>query len=159
LLTRSLAGLDLGLPKKGDDQSREWIQRSPLIAGFISDAGSMGAIEVVHKITESDGDLHTVESAGRGILASGEMLSVGGAEQSATTVDMTITGTATFDTANGNLVSRRYKAVGVPAAGSLARAEWIQSASIKLLGDGESPAPLKANELLENARPEIATVP
>jgi len=125
VLVRAFAGLDLQLPKNGDDKGKgSWKQKAALAMGFPSDLGTMGSAEIIHEITATDGDVVELSSTGRGVLGSGEMVEVAGQERPKNLYDMSLSGTARFDVGRGLLLSREYLVEGNPTASSMMADGW-----------------------------------
>lgn len=120
LLTRSMAGFDLRLPRKGDDKDAgEWEQGAPLAMGLLTSQGTMGSARITHTLTPGEAGVVEIASAGRGVLGSGETIAVNGNERPRDLFDMSLEGTATFDTAHGRLLRREVVVHGQPTASSV----------------------------------------
>lgn len=154
LLARAFAALDLQLPKKGDDKGRKvWTQRESLVLGLPTSMGTMGSAVIDHAITATEGTVVEITTRGRGTVASGETVSVGGEERPADFFEMTLEGTASFDTEAGAMIARDYATRGTPTASSLTSAgaegyPWVQVVTLRrLLPDAE--VTLGPNRLVE----------
>ncbi|MFK7927655.1 MAG: hypothetical protein AB8H79_05680 [Myxococcota bacterium] len=121
LFTRMLSPLDLRMPKKAtDDGLGVWTQKNPLILGFFSSAGSLGTINLEHKITKTEGAKIVVHSEGKGTSASaGSQTAVAGQEQISDWYAMEMVSDATFDTKHGLMLTRSVAASGAPTASSM----------------------------------------
>lgn len=144
VLERAFALLDLELPRKGEDRGKDWKQGQSTVLAFVSEVGTMGAIDLRHRVTHDEGGgIVAITSEGRGTLGSAEMIAVGGQERPANLYEMTLSGTARFDTGRGILVERTYVASGTPTSSSVssethAGGAYVQTARLTLLGDDGS---------------------
>lgn len=142
---RALAGLDLQLPKKGDDKGKPWRQKRVMAMAFPSTQGSMGSASVDHTVVKAEEDgVVVISSTGKGLMGSGEMIPVGNDLQPKTMYTMKFEGAARFDTINGRLISREYFVEGTPSVSSASISElgmlpYIQAVKVTLL-DGDVPA-------------------
>jgi hypothetical protein len=144
LFARAFALVDLELPKKGDDKGKGfWKQDNLLAVAFPSVTGVMGSVKVVHTVEKTEGPLVSFTSKGAGVIFTGDMINVNGQERPKNTYNFTYDGRATFDTADGSLVSREYLAKGTPTASSTMAESgggfpYVQAASLQRV-TGESP--------------------
>ncbi|MBT3219357.1 MAG: hypothetical protein HN348_09725 [Proteobacteria bacterium] len=154
ILARSVAGFDLRLPKKGDDRGGPWRQTNAQIAGFPSELGSMGAVEIDHLVQSSTNTVHELAMTGRGTMSSGEMIVVGNQERPRNLFEMAISGTAQFDGAAGELVSREYLVDAKPTASSMdstgTGVNYVQAAHIVLVKEGQQVPAFDENAELED---------
>jgi hypothetical protein len=109
VMTRTFAALDLGFPKKGDDEGKPWNDNQSKVPAFPSMAGSQGSVAMVNKVESVDQTVVTISSTGRGTM---------GPADSTNLYDMTVTATGQFDTSHGLIVEREWKVVSVPTASS-----------------------------------------
>ncbi len=119
VVVRAIAGLDLQLPKNGDDKGTSWRMIKSLAMNFVADTGTVGSLEGVSAITKTDGDIVVIESKATGTLGSGEEYLENGQPQLSNLYDMNLQSAATFDTAKGFLLDRTYRVDGNVTAGSL----------------------------------------
>lgn len=154
VLARSIAGLDLQLPKKGDDRGEPWRQSAAQIAGFPSNLGSVGAVQIDHLVQSSNGDVYDLAMTGRGTMGSGEMIVVGNEERPRNMFEMAISGSATFDTNEGTLVSREYLVDAKPTASSIdatgSGVDYVQAARVVLVKEGQEVPAFDENAELED---------
>ena len=114
VMARVIAGMDLQLPKQGKTKD-PWLQREALLMATPSVVGTLGAAELVHGITHTEGAVRIIESAGTGTLAPGEQGAMGATRNLYT---MQIAGMAVFDTQQGLLRERVWTVLGKPTASS-----------------------------------------
>ncbi len=159
LLQRPFALLDLELPRRGDDRGRSWTQRESLALGFVSQVGTQGRAPVEHEVTDHEGaGIVAIRSEGAGTLGSGQMVAVGGQERPANLYEMTLTGTARFDTERGRLLERTYRARGTPTASSVDAVggegyPYVQTARLQVLEGEDTPELRPTGELEPRDRP------
>jgi len=116
VLGHALGGLDLQLPKDGDDKgSGSWKQREAKPMSLAIRDFTLGTIKMEHTLTASDGDRHTLSTTSRGTLTPGTESE---GESAGITYDTTMEGTAIFDAKTGNLVERQFDVVGSLTSGS-----------------------------------------
>ena len=145
VLTRSVAVLDLQLPKKGTDGgSGQWVQKQTLVTAFPSSLGTLGSVKTVHEIKTDDGDSIVLATSGKGLAGSGRTIQVNGQEQVANMYDVQYAGEATFDLKDGSLLAREYQMRGTPTASSEMSGAWqgqpyLQYAKLMRLDKGEKP--------------------
>lgn len=138
LLARSIAGLDLQLPKKGDDKGRMWTQKDSDIFALPSLVGSFGTARLDCNVAATDGSVVTIDREGGGSIRSGEMVgdAAEGQDRPRNTFSADMKGTATFDIETGELLTHDYAAKAEPTASSalatgVAAPFYIQVVSLK----------------------------
>lgn len=152
LLMRTLAGLELQLPRKGDDRGRLWVQKDSQVFRLPSLVGSFGTARLNTAVVSTDGSVVTIDREGEGSIRSGETVGVDatqGADRARNTFIAQLKGTATFDVSTGELLTHDYAAKAEATASSVlatgvAAPLYIQSVSLKRL------APDRAIELGNN---------
>lgn len=150
---RAVAGLDLQLPKGGDDEGVAWRMTKSLAMAFVSDVGTVGSLDGASRVAKVDGDVVIVESSGRGTFGSGEEVNAGGGAQIANLFDLSLQSAATFDVVKGFLMDRSYHVEGNATAGSVVStggkgSSYVQDLRMTWLAPGVG-AQLEANAELE----------
>jgi len=143
LMARTFAAIDLQLPKKGDSgDDGVWRQKQVLAMQFVSQAGSLGNVNVQHTLS-GEGPVHTITTKGGGVVASGEMIAVANEEKPKYTYDLKIEGSATFDRESGRLVSREYVVAGSPGPSSILNqvGDYVQVVTLTRLEVGDDLEP------------------
>lgn len=145
VFARAFAAFDLQLPKKGDDGGLgTWRQRESVTMWFPSSAGTVGSAVIEHVITPGSGEVVEISTRGKGVLAPATTVSSptgsSGADNIANYFDMTLTGSARFDPAQGRLLSRDYEARGTLTASSIdasgrAGYDYIQIVRLRWLSE------------------------
>lgn len=156
LFARAFATLDLELPKNGDDKGKGyWKQDNLLAVAFPSLSGVMGSVKVTHTVDKTEGNLVSWTSKGSGVVFSGDQITVAGQQRPKNSYSFEYDGKATFDTADGALVSRDYLAKALPTASSMMAETggtfpYVQAAAADLV---KGPAPtLPPSGLLDGSR-------
>lgn len=155
ILVRAFAPLDLQLPKKGDDRGHPWRQGRVLAMEFPSALGTVGAVKLEHTVEPREGSQVVVQSEGRGVVGPGATYATaGGEERLADTFDMTLQGSAVFDTARGVLLEREYLVEAAPTASSMQATTgqgtpYVQAVRVELLAPDAKPPPLGTNDEVE----------
>ena len=145
VLSRSVAALDLQLPKNGDDEGAgRWRQKQTLVTAFPSDQGTMGSVKSIHEVKSSGAESTVIMSTGKGVAGSGRTIEVAGQEQVANMYEIQYAGESTFDRKNGSLLSREYQLRGTPTSSSENSGAWqgqpyLQYAKLIRLDNGEKP--------------------
>ena len=135
ILSRSLAGFDLQLPRGGETSDPAWPQRESLLLHAPTHAGSQGAAEIAHLVREVREDQVILETAGRALISPGTD------SRARNFHDTRLDAVAVFDTGLGLMRERVWNAVGTPTASSAMAVggrgiEYIQRGRILYLGDG-----------------------
>jgi hypothetical protein len=117
---RAVAGLDLQLPKGGDDGGSPWRLNKALAMSMVSDVGTVGSLDGASRVAKVDGDVVIIESTGRGTFGSGEEVAASGTPEIANLYDLSMQSAATFDVKQGFLMDRSYHVEGNATAGSVA---------------------------------------
>lgn len=139
ILSRAFSLLDFEMPSKGDDKGKgTWKVSDVSAVDLPSNTGSLGSLPVVNTITANENSIIAVTSEGKGVLASGETIVVGGTTQPAFTWQMTYKGESHFDYAKGTLLDRQYLSDGEPTASSFSAngtkgQPYLQMARLTLL--------------------------
>jgi len=116
VLGHAIGGLDLQLPKDGDDKGTgTWKQREAKPMSLAIQDSTLGTIKMEHAITQSEGNIHTVTTNSRGTLTPG---SESEGESAGITYDTVMKGTAVFDSESGTLVERTFDVTGTLTSGS-----------------------------------------
>lgn len=142
VLLRAFGGLDLQLPKNGDDRGKGvWKQKTSLSMAFMSAQGTMGSSTTQHQLTSEDGAEVEITSTGKGTLGSGEMIVINGQERPRNLYDVVFEGVARFDTARGLMVSREYIVDAEPTASALLAegtegVHFVQGVRVQLIEPG-----------------------
>lgn len=161
LMARMLSPLDMRLPKKGDDKGlNAWSGKSPLVLAFMSNAGSIGGVDVDHQITaQKDGKLK-ISSEGNGTSANaGATQQVAGQEQITDFYKMEMVSEAMFDIQSGQLIKRQVAASGVPTASSQMAdgtegLPYIQAYNLVLVPKGDPRPTLPPSKEIQAAFPK-----
>jgi hypothetical protein len=109
VVTRAVAGFDVGLPRSGNASAGAWPQYGSLLLMLPSRRGSGGGSEILHKVSAVDGPVVSFETRGKGVVAP---------EGDANLFDTRIEAFTRFDTADGSLVDTEWTALGKATAGS-----------------------------------------
>lgn len=149
VMSRTIAGLDLELPRQAPPVGEVWPQYQNWTMQAPSAVGTSGSSELLHKIREvrPDGTL-LIESGGRGMIVPGGGLDL---------FETRFAAFAVFDPSTGALVERTWSAVGEPTASS-ASAEgirglkYVQRGRLKRLAEGEQ---VDVGETLEVTPPGL----
>jgi len=155
LVNRVFSAFDLELPKKGDDKGHgSWTQRQSPVLGFPTGQGTLGSATVEHRITGTEGRVVDITTTARGILGSGDMIAVGGQERPANLFDMTLKGTARFDTEHGVLVARDYQTRGTLTASSIDSTgqkgyPWVQIVKLRWVPPDTAPPAFGKNQVMQ----------
>ena len=116
LLGHAIGGLDLQLPKDGDDKGKgKWNQREAKAMSLAIAEFSLGMIKMEHTLSGSDGATHNIATTSRGTLTPGTESE---GDSAGLTYDALMEGTAIFDADNGQLVERTFDVTGTLTAGS-----------------------------------------
>ena len=100
MIRRTLAPMDLQLPKDGSDHDKAWRQKgSPLAVSLFGDQGTSGGVMMKHQVAGVDGDSVRLVTEARGSMALGAMM------ESGTTPILRVDsrGRSAFDTNSGVL--------------------------------------------------------
>jgi len=132
ILSRSVAGFDLQLPRKGAAPDGVWGQYEGILLMAPTDHGSQGASEIAHVVRQVRGDKAIIESAGKAMIVPPEQ------DQARNFFDTKLDSVAVFDTANGMLSERVWSARGTPTASSALATggrgiEYLQAGKIRYL--------------------------
>jgi hypothetical protein len=151
IMSRTFAGLDLQLPRRGDDDGRAWVQVGSPTTSFPVNGGTFGAIDIVHAVNATAGDLVEVHSVGKGVLIPTDS-STG--EDGGGAWTTTVQGWARFDTALGQMAERHYLVVATPTAGNGAavggNVQYTQAVTLQRVTDGTAPTVGESGELIED---------
>lgn len=150
VLLRAFAGLDLQLPKHGDDGGKSWRQSETFAMQLPKSMGTMGGIQLDSSVTATDGAVVTIDTVGKGTVSSGESIGAPGEERPRNFFDLEMRSRATFDTAQGVLLSRDYVVSGEPTASSVlatgvAGTAYVQAIHVELIPPNAKVKPLEAN--------------
>ncbi len=150
VLLRAYAGLELELPKKGDDGSTQWRQTESFAMQLPKSVGTMGGVRLDHAVAGTEGTVVTIDTAGKGTISSGETIGAPGQERPRNFYDMDMRSRATFDTAQGTLVSRDYLVSGMPTASSaiatgVEGTPYVQAVHVELIPPNAKVKPLDPN--------------
>lgn len=150
LVQRGFAGLDLRMPKKGEDEGRAWEDSSSLSLGFVTMMGTYGKGLVYHGVVATEGDVVRIESQGGGVMMPGTDQTVvtpdgSSVSRSRDSYEMVHRGVTRFDVAKGALVERTYQVIGLPTSSSqisegAAGVSYVQNLRVLAL-DSEQDAP------------------
>lgn len=141
VLGRTVAGLDLQLPKKGviGGTGEIWAQYRSQIFKAPNGLGTQGASQTLHQVYRVEDDARlVVQTRGRGMVAPGSGSDSGPSNY----YDTRLESVAVFDPAAGALTERVWTAVGWPTASSAmsegtAGIPYGQRGSLRLLAPGE----------------------
>lgn len=155
LLNRVFAPLEIGMPKKGTDKGdRAWSEKSPLIAGFMGAAGTVGNVDTTHEINAQRGDMVRIATQGEGTVSNAaRTVNVGGQSQLADTFQVGFWTESFFDVAQGHLLRREVIFDGKPTASSMLAdgtegLPYIQTFRVQLLSaDEETPLVMASREI------------
>ncbi len=150
-VVRMFAGLDLELPRKGDDKDESWTQREALALALVTKSGSFGVSRLVLEVKAKKGPVAIIRREGEGTISSGETVGTSGRERPRNTFNMQLQGEAQFDTEKGELVSHDYAVSGEPTPSSTlatgtAGTLYVQAVHVELIPEGAKVAPLGPNE-------------
>jgi hypothetical protein len=141
IAVRAFAGLDLELPKNGDDKGKGAWKNNSLLANQVpSSRGTQGMAAVVHQIAKAEGGIVEVNSQGKGVISTGDMQGEGATERPLATWDITYAGYAKFDTNRGILLEREFLVDGAPTASSVSAPTgrpYVSAARVQLLEPGQ----------------------
>ena len=116
VLGHAFGGLDLQLPKDGDDKGKgKWTQREAKPMSLAIEEFTLGMIKMEHTLASSGVDSTTIHTESHGTLTPG---SESEGASAGLTYDATMTGNAIFDTSKGALVQRVFDVSGSLTAGS-----------------------------------------
>lgn len=151
LVLRGLAPLDFQLPPQ---DATNWTSNGGLGIGFVSQAGTLGRVEVQHTATPQDDGSWRFNEQGVGIAGPGEMRVVQGTERPRNTFEVRWEGEALWK--DGALLSRSYQMYGVPTPSSEladggAGLPYLQGARLRRLATFADLPDLGSNEVLGNA--------
>lgn len=119
MLKRALATLEVRLPRRGTDRGNgRWTELGTLAMGFPSEFGTMGRADVHLAISGTTEGVVDLQIRGEGVLGTGEVISINGTERPKNLYEMTMAGTAAFDTAGGFLVAQNFSTNAVATASS-----------------------------------------
>jgi hypothetical protein len=148
VFVRVLSPLEIVLPKKGTDKGlRSWTEKEPLIAGFLSDFGTVGSVPTEHVIDAQRGNQVRIRTQGAGTVSNASKTqAVAGSEQLADFYEVEFTTESFFDTAAGHLVRREAIFGGTPTASSAiadgtAGLPYLQTYRVQLI-PADAPPPL-----------------
>ena len=155
MVQRGFAGLDLRMPKKGDDEGRAWEDSSSLSLGFLTMMGTYGKGLVYHGVTEVDGDVVRIESQGGGVMMPGNDQTIvtpdgSSVSRSRDSYEMVHRGVTLFDVAKGAVVERTYQVTGLPTSSSqiaegAAGVSYVQNLRVLALDGGQAAPRLPGN--------------
>jgi hypothetical protein len=137
---RALAGLDLHLPKNGDDGGKVWGQKVSLAMAYAKSTGSSGRIALTSLVQSMDGDKAEIATTGRALVQT-EIVSRGTPVEMRHELEMR--SLAVFDTAAGEMVKRDYLVEGEPTADSVGAEgvgglPYVQALTLKLIPEGKN---------------------
>lgn len=141
---RGFAALDLQLPRNGDDGGAPWQQKGPRAMELPDTYGTFGSVILAHQVFRNDGAVAFINSAGSGVIGSGETITVNGEERPKNFYDMSINGSARFDTAQGILLDHQYVVESTPTASSNSATgshggAYNQTIVLRHIAEGETP--------------------
>lgn len=151
ILARSFAGLEVGLPKKGDDKGQTWMQKESAVLQLPSNVGSFGTGRIATRVTSTEGSIVTIDRLGEGSIRSGETIGdPSQGERARNTFMAEVRGSAAFDVDAGELVRHDYVAKAEATASSalatgVASTVYTQIVTVKLL-EPDRELELGANE-------------
>ena len=136
LMQRSVAGLDLQLPRKGVDTGGGWLQTDSLVLQAPASVGTQGAVDIINVVgPPRDDGLILIETEGRGLI------SPAGPNGALDYFDTALAGVSVFDPNSGTLMERVWTSSGTPTASSaLALSDgqtYDQYGRLYFLADGE----------------------
>lgn len=110
LVSRTLAPMEVELPRDGDPKGKAWRQKgSPMAMRLPSVQGTAGGVRVLHNIEAIENGEVIIRTSGQGTLNPG-------GTQTTNTVSVFLTGLAHYDLATGRLVSNEQTFQGVRTA-------------------------------------------
>lgn len=155
VVQRAFAGLDLRMPKKGDDEDSPWEDSSSLSLGFVTMFGSYGKGLVYHGVVDTEGDVVRIESQGGGIMMPGTDQTIvtpdgSSVSRARDSFEMVHRGEARFDVAKGLVLERIYQVSGVPTSSSqiaegAAGVSYVQNIRVRYMADGVDAPKLPGN--------------
>ncbi len=118
LMARAFGGLELELPKDGDNRGEPWTQGGlPLIMRLPVTSGTVGKAKVRHRLESHVDGVVTIQTSGEASAQSGAELEAARAGRgSARTVQTVWAGTSRFDEQRGVLLSNDYTLQGTLTA-------------------------------------------
>ncbi|MCB9675078.1 MAG: hypothetical protein H6737_08170 [Alphaproteobacteria bacterium] len=151
MLVRAFAGLELQLPKKGDDKGKPWPVRDPLIMDFPSLKGTTGGLEVNAQVSREGSSKVVVEAGGNGTRGPAIFDQQ---DRIANLWDMKVFTRSTFDTEHGELVKSELLAEGtITPSSRLASgtnvSPYVQALKVEHVALDATLDPLPANEMIE----------
>ncbi|TVQ93398.1 MAG: hypothetical protein EA397_04580 [Deltaproteobacteria bacterium] len=155
IMVRTFSPLEIELPKKATDKGdRTWTEKQPLIAGFLTDAGSVGNVPTIHQIDAQRGSQVRIASSGKGTVGNaGRTRNVGGQSEIADHFNVEFNTETFFDTEAGHIVRRQVIFGGNPTASSAiadgtAGLPYLQSYKVQLIAaDVEPPIVMPTKEV------------
>lgn len=155
IMVRAFSPLEIGLPRKGTDKGNgAWTEKQPLLAGFLTDAGSVGNVPTTHEINARRGSQVRIASSGRGTVGNaGRTRNVGGNEEIADHFNVEFNTETFFDTEAGHIVRRQAIFGGTPTASSAiadgtAGLPYLQSYRVQLIPtDADPPLVMPSKEV------------
>ena len=151
VMVRLFSGLELQLPKKGNDKEESWTQRESTTLQLPSPVGSFGGVRIEHEVTGVQESVVTVTRIGKGSIVSGETIGApGSGERPRNQFAAQLQGTARFDVASGTLVEQNLLASAEPTASSalatgVAGTLYVQALHSEVIPAGAKVEPLEAN--------------
>jgi len=151
MLIRGFAGLEVQLPKHGDDQGKSWPLKDPQLMGFPSKTGTAGGLAATGMVAEVADGVAKIEAGGTGTRGPSIVDSRGAFVN---LWDMKMFAVSSFDTKEGGLVSAEMMSEGkiTPSsklASGAAIAPYVQAIRVEQVGlDEELPA-LPDNAVLD----------
>jgi hypothetical protein len=150
MIGRTFAGLELQLPKKGDDKGKVWELRDPIIMGFPTLYGDLGGMKSDAQVKETEGSNVIIDVYGEGTR--GPAIT-GSDERPLNMWDMKMVAQATFDLEEKSLISSLMEARGVVTPSSQLAEGGKPLPYVQLVASEQVPldaelAPLPENEAI-----------
>lgn len=114
VMQRSIAALDLQLPRGGESPEGVWAQYDAMLFGAPAEVGTHGGAEILHRVFEKRGEDVVLASLGRGVIAPSGRTT----DSAANLFETRYEGAAVFDTKQGALTERVWTVLGTPTASS-----------------------------------------
>ncbi len=144
---RTFAGLEVQLPKKGDDKGKTWELRDPMIMGFPSLVGAMGGMKSDAQVKETKGSNVIIDAFGQGTRGP----AITGADERPLNMwDMKMVAQATFDLEEKSLLSNVMEARGIVTPSSQLGEGGRSLPYVQLVASEQVPLDAKLEPLPEN---------
>lgn len=137
VLSRSIAGFDLPLPRGGAlPNTGQWVENDSLLMKLPSTRGSAGLTQIANRVrgTTADG-LIVIDTRGHGIVIPGE---------EGNNYDLELQSVSLFDPSTGLIAGRTWSVIGEPTASSqiasgFAGLPYVQRGTVRALSIDEVP--------------------